>query len=139
MYASSKKNISFILIVTAVSILALLYFFVYPIYGQYFPKCFFYLLTGLHCPGCGSQRAIVALLHGNFIDALHNNVLAVAALPLLLYSFIALCINTFTKKIIGQKIFYTPLFVKIVLSVVIVFTILRNIPSYPFNLLAPYL
>lgn len=98
---------------------------------------FFYLLTGLHCPGCGSQRAIVSLLQGNFLDALHNNLLAVAALPFLFYSFVALGINTHIPGKIDQKIFYNPLFVKVVLTIVIVFSVLRNIPSYPFNLLAP--
>jgi len=137
MYAPSKKSSTFFIIITAVPILVLLYSFVYPLYNQYFPKCFFYLLTGLHCPGCGSQRAIVSLLHGNFSDAFHNNLLAVAALPLLIYSFIALCVNVFTKKTVRQKIFYNPLFVKVLLTIVIVFSVLRNIPSYPFNLLAP--
>ncbi|MDE6277755.1 MAG: DUF2752 domain-containing protein [Muribaculaceae bacterium] len=28
------------------------------------PKCIFRLLTGWDCPGCGSQRALHALLHG---------------------------------------------------------------------------
>ncbi|MDE7397749.1 MAG: DUF2752 domain-containing protein, partial [Muribaculum sp.] len=28
----------------------------------WFPKCLFRQLTGLECPGCGSQRAIHALL-----------------------------------------------------------------------------
>lgn len=139
MYGSIKKYIPFLLIVTAVPVMVLLYFIVYPLYGEFFPKCFFHLITGLQCPGCGTQRAIVSLLHGNFLEALDNNLLAVAALPFLLYSFIALCANTFTKRKISQKIFYNPLFVKIVLAVVIVFTVLRNIPSYPFNLLAPLL
>ena len=30
-----------------------------------FPPCPFYAATGLRCPGCGSQRALHALLHGN--------------------------------------------------------------------------
>lgn len=137
MNAIFKKSIPFVLIIAAVPILVLLYFFVYPLYSQYFPKCFFYLITGLHCPGCGSQRAIVSLLHGNFSDALHNNLLAVAALPFLFYSFVALGINTHIPGKIDQKIFYNPLFVKVVLTIVIVFSVLRNIPSYPFNLLAP--
>lgn len=49
------------------------------------PQCLFYRLTGWQCPGCGTQRAVHALLHGRFAAAWHYNAallpaLAVAAL-----------------------------------------------------------
>jgi hypothetical protein len=47
-----------------------------------FPPCLFRALTGWQCPGCGSARALHALLHGQLTDALRLNPLAVAALPL---------------------------------------------------------
>ena len=34
-----------------------------------YPRCMFRQLTGLDCPGCGSQRAIHALLHGHVAEA----------------------------------------------------------------------
>jgi len=134
-----KKYVPLFAVLITLSVLVLLYFFVSPVYGRYFPKCIFYSTTGLHCPGCGSQRAIAALLHGDVLLAIHNNLLAIAMLPFLLYSLVALLINTFSEKKIQQKIFYSPLFVKTILVAVIVFTVLRNIPYYPFNLLAPVL
>lgn len=45
------------------------------------PRCPFKALTGLDCPGCGSQRALHALLHGRFSEAWHYNA---ALLPALL-------------------------------------------------------
>ena len=33
-----------------------------------FPKCPFKVLTGLDCPGCGSQRAIHSLLHWDIVS-----------------------------------------------------------------------
>src|SRR6476620_3089167 len=133
-----QKQIPLITIVSSAAlVMALLYFFIYPTYGKYFPKCLFYTFTGLYCPGCGSQRAVVALLHGNIITALRDNLLAVAALPFLAYSFLNLCLSTLNKKQLNTKIFYSPFFVKVVLILVIIFSILRNIPVYPFSLLAP--
>lgn len=48
-----------------------------------FPKCPFKVLTGLQCPGCGSQRAIHALLHGDIAAAWRFNALLVAYIPIL--------------------------------------------------------
>src|SRR5215471_10447887 len=48
----------------------------------FFPVCQFHQWTGLDCPGCGSQRALHALLHGQLITALHDNLLLILSLPL---------------------------------------------------------
>lgn len=105
--------------------------------GSFFPQCPFHLLTGLYCPGCGSQRALSALLHGNFIESIHNNFLAILALPVLIFAAIVYALNIFRKKKLKQPVFYTTWFAWLVLATVIVFTILRNIPALPFSLLAP--
>lgn len=47
------------------------------------------MLTGLQCPGCGSQRAIHALLTGELGQAWHFNALMVASLPFLLLLAVA--------------------------------------------------
>jgi len=130
-----------ILIISAVVCgLALLYFFVDARYSVFFPRCPFFALTGLYCPGCGSQRAVSALLHGDFINAVHYNIMFAASLPFVLYSA---CVNLkttiywiirdFGKKRhltwlnffrpghMPQKIFYSPVFVKVFLVVVLLF------------------
>ena len=48
-----------------------------------FPKCIFHSITGLQCPGCGSQRAMHALLNLEIGEAVRYNALFVAALPFL--------------------------------------------------------
>jgi len=134
--ATTKIFYLFLLLTAAIAI-PLLYFFIYPSYQLYFPKCIFYLSTGLYCPGCGSQRAFVALLHGDLLTALHDNLLAIVLLPFLLYALFVFFYNLFSTKKIAKRIFYSSLSAKIILVFVIVFVVLRNIPVYPFSLLAP--
>ena len=38
-----------------------------PAGSVFWPKCPFHLLTGLECPGCGSQRAVHSLLNGDLL------------------------------------------------------------------------
>ena len=47
----------------------------------FMPKCPFKLITGLSCPGCGIQRAIHALLHGEFAEAIKYNYFMVYSVP----------------------------------------------------------
>ena len=60
-----------------------LYLTVDPESSSLFPKCPFLLLTGLECPGCGSQRAIHSLLNGDLPAAVHYNLLLVSSIPYL--------------------------------------------------------
>lgn len=50
----------------------------YPIY----PRCPFFALTHLLCPGCGGTRALYELLHLNLAGALHYNALITVLAPL---------------------------------------------------------
>lgn len=54
-----------------------------------FPRCPVYVITGWQCPGCGSQRALHALLHGDVASAWHYNAFLLCMAPvvaLLLFS-----------------------------------------------------
>lgn len=46
--------------------------------------CPFKALTGLDCPGCGGQRMVYDLLHGDLAGAAHNNLFLLVVLPALL-------------------------------------------------------
>src|SRR5207248_2682290 len=60
----------------------LLYFIFDPAKVSIFPPCVFHEITGLDCPGCGAQRALHQLLHGNIIAALRLNAMFVLSLPI---------------------------------------------------------
>lgn len=46
------------------------------------PRCMLRAATGWDCPGCGSQRAIHALLHGDICQAWRYNAAMFFAVPL---------------------------------------------------------
>ena len=79
-----KVGIVFVIIST----LILLY-----LYGSFnpedypFPRCPFYSLTGLKCPGCGSQRALYQLLHFHIASAFQYNAMLVISIPVLVFIF----------------------------------------------------
>ncbi|WP_169720736.1 DUF2752 domain-containing protein [Arenibacter certesii] len=107
-----------------------------PSSSSYFPKCLFYHFTGYYCTGCGSQRALHHLLHLNFVGTLKSNALFIPAFMLMSYHF---SIKFLSIKI-GKNypdIIYHPRTPIIVLIIVMLFTIFRNIPIFPFTFLAP--
>lgn len=74
-----------IMLVTAI---LCIYFYFDPS-DHFFPRCPFLTMTGLECPGCGSQRAIHALLHGDLLAVWHYNAALYLFIPLLVILGIA--------------------------------------------------
>jgi Protein of unknown function (DUF2752) len=52
-----------------------------PAQNSFYPRCPIYDLLHLQCPGCGATRALAALLHGHFNEAMHLNGLTTLLLP----------------------------------------------------------
>lgn len=113
-----------------------LYYYVNPSNVNFFPKCPLYVTTGIYCPGCGSQRATHQLLQFNLLGVLQQNVLYFAGIVLIAYHVIVTSLNLYVNKNIYNYLYHpkTPI---IILIIVIIYWILRNIPYYPFNMLAP--
>ena len=70
-------------IVASLLIAALILFLFDPEKGG-FPGCPFRSLTGLLCPGCGSQRAVHDILHLRMGQAFKHNALLVSSVPILI-------------------------------------------------------
>jgi hypothetical protein len=103
----------------------------------FFPPCPFLFLTGFYCPGCGALRTLHELMHFRFAHALELNVLVViSTVPLTLYftrCALAFCdITQLTVNSLPKSLYYA------VLGVLLTFWLLRNLPWYPFSLLAPH-
>ena len=61
--------------------------------------CFFKSTFGLDCPGCGTQRALIALLKGDLLQSLNHH----AALIPFIATLIALIIQLKVKHVNGGK------------------------------------
>lgn len=94
------------------------------------PPCLFHQLSGWHCPGCGTGRAVVSLLEGRLLEAVGYNPILVLAVPLLF------CLLFRFRPPIGWHVPEQRLS-RVVLLVVAAYWVLRNVPAMPFSLLAP--
>jgi hypothetical protein len=116
--------------------LAVLFFVLDPAEHSLFPRCIFYSLSGYYCPGCGSQRAIHSLLHLNIPGVVQNNVLFLPAVLTIAYHFLHSVLNRlFNWRL--PNIFYLKNTPWIILGIILLFWLLRNLPVYPFSVLAP--
>lgn len=70
-------------IIATVIGMCLLYFFDPETTTQY-PRCPFYALTGLQCPGCGTLRGLHALMHLRLLEAWRYNPLMIASIPFII-------------------------------------------------------
>ena len=116
-------------------------FFVYSTYNpsqnNLFVPCPIKYSTGYDCPGCGSQRAIHQIFHFNFYNAFRLNPLMVLSLPLIIYGLGLAIWNWVFDTRYRVKLFYSNVFIYTYFGLVILYWIARNLPFYPFNLLAP--
>lgn len=131
-----KKGIILISILFTIVCLGSLYFFFNPTEHSFFLSCPLRYATGLECPGCGSQRAIHQLLHGNFIAAFHFNPFLIISLPLIAFGLGIKTYNYLYNTTHRIMLFYDKRFIYGYFGLAILFAILRNIPVYPFNLLS---
>jgi hypothetical protein len=102
------------------------------------PPCLFYQLTGLHCPGCGAGRFMLAILRADPYAALRAQPLLFISFPFLCYYVAKLYIAfVFGRDVLPFPRIRNRWFGITVAVVIIAYWILRNIPAFPFTLLAP--
>lgn len=91
------------------------------------PTCPSLTLTGFYCAGCGSMRAVNSLMHLDFMGALNMNPAIYVALPILGYLWLQWLLQTTTG---GKRKLGSAKYIWALLAVIILYTILRNIPFF---------
>lgn len=102
--------------------------------GNPFPGCIFLALTGFYCPGCGMTRAMHALVHFHPVEAFSMNPAVMTGLcivPGLIAwagGWRARWFAPIVKTVAEPKfwLYFIP-----------AYWIARNLPWFPFTLLAP--
>jgi len=102
--------------------------------GSPFPGCMFHAFTGWYCIGCGVTRALHALVHGDVARAFSMNPLAMSMLAI-------------APLLAGWQMGWQPRWMRPLIAVVSeprfwlvllpVYWVARNLPWFPFTLLAP--
>ncbi|MDP4178320.1 MAG: DUF2752 domain-containing protein [Bacillota bacterium] len=108
-----------------------------PFEKNIFPICLFRTIFHLYCPGCGATRATYELIHGNILKALRFNLLYVLSIPFMVYLTLSVIEIKINDKLLLPSIYFSKFGVIMMCVVILIFCILRNIPIYPFTLLAP--
>lgn len=112
-------------------------YFVAPGKSPWIAPCPFHWLTGLHCPGCGTLRGLHQLLHGNLAGAWGYNPLMVLYLPVVGYAVASVGVFAASgRKLAEPRV--SPRAAWAALVIILAYGVLRNVPVYPFTLLAPH-
>jgi hypothetical protein len=100
----------------------------------FYPRCSLHSWTGLHCPGCGSLRALHALTQGDLAGAMKSNLLLTAGAPVLL---LVLATRWWRRRDSGLADGIPAWVLWFFLALVLVFGLVRNLPGSAFGWLGP--
>ena len=120
-----RRTLIVILAIAALMVFGFIYYAVDPTSSALFPQCGFLTLTGYKCPGCGSQRAIHALLNGDVATAFRYNAMLFIAVP-----WILLCLFAETQRVRNPRLYarlHPPVLIWLFLAMLLAWWLLRNI------------
>lgn len=103
-----------------------------------FLSCPLHTVTGWYCPGCGTTRSVRALLHGNLAQAFAYNQMAFIVLPLVGYALGRSLWSWIWDLPDDRKGSLPARCGWLLVGGMVLYAVLRNLPYYPFTLLAPH-
>jgi Protein of unknown function (DUF2752) len=118
------RTITGLVAVALLGILAVVYRFA-PADHSFYPRCMFYATTQWLCPGCGSTRALHALLHLDVRSALHYNALFTVVAPVV-FTWLGFCFYRVMRYEQFPRFTVPRRLAACAITVVLLFTIARN-------------
>lgn len=120
-----RRALVVLLAIAVLLVLGIIYYALDPTSSALFPRCSFLELTGYKCPGCGSQRAIHALLNGDVVAAFKYNAMLFISIP-----WLAVCIYAETQRVRNPRHYarlHSETLIWLFLIAVLLWWLLRNI------------
>lgn len=99
------------------------------------PPCPFRTLTGCYCPGCGSTRSMICLIHGQICKSFRYNPLVIPFLLVIVGGFAIGFYERFTSRFLTRRYRFELSLAVLFLAVMLM--ILRNIPLSYFDVIRP--
>jgi hypothetical protein len=114
--------------VTVTGGLAILLYLFSPAESRFYPRCWFFSLTGWQCPGCGGLRAAHQFLHGNFREAFRLNPMLFVLIPGIAFWVILEGVGRMTGRDPVAR-FRRPVWIWLWVGGLVAFGVLRNVTS----------
>lgn len=105
--------------------------FLYPMLQRVrLPPCWFHLISGYYCPGCGGTRAVRALLHGRLLQSAWYHPFVPYAAFLYLYFMITQSVQRLSQGKLRVGMRYRNRLVWIAVALIIGNFIVKNLLHY---------
>jgi Protein of unknown function (DUF2752) len=108
-----------------------------PTQASIYPKCPTFTSTGVHCPGCGTGRAVHFLLNGQFLTALQCNAFAPFLVPFLIVAAFRSLLGWALRRPLTSGSLIPAFWLWLLTAALLLYAVARNIPVEPFTHLAP--
>lgn len=105
---------------------AVLYFSAqFVIHNIQLPGCITYTAFGIHCPGCGMTRSVIALVNGDILLSLRQNAFIIVGIIISVLFYIEFAVRAFGVDF--RLPFHKTKYLYILLIIMGIYAVLRNI------------